>query len=126
MAVGYEACIQMGRDKMVGVPEWSSSSKLSFVALTISTVAEPSVGISEPKSISKSVSSTNSIVALIVHLSFHASACSLSTMHFLKIVKNSLEVLKVLKNSLQVLKVLKNSLEVLEGPADGAPGELIN
>nr|GEY02107.1 retrovirus-related Pol polyprotein from transposon TNT 1-94 [Tanacetum cinerariifolium] len=38
---------------------------------------------------------------------------NLSTLHFLKIVKNSLEVLKVLKNSLEVLKVLKNSLEVL-------------
>nr|GEU73742.1 hypothetical protein [Tanacetum cinerariifolium] len=38
----------------------------------------------------------------------------LSTLHFLKILKNSLEVLKVLKNSLEVLKVLKNSLEVLK------------
>nr|GEW13212.1 hypothetical protein [Tanacetum cinerariifolium] len=38
----------------------------------------------------------------------------LSTLHFLKILKNSLEVLKVLKNSLKVLKVLKNSLEVLK------------
>nr|GEY75353.1 proline-rich receptor-like protein kinase PERK9 [Tanacetum cinerariifolium] len=38
----------------------------------------------------------------------------LSTMHFLKIMKNSLEVLKVMKNSLEVLKVLKNSLEVLK------------
>nr|GFA83644.1 hypothetical protein [Tanacetum cinerariifolium] len=39
---------------------------------------------------------------------------SLSTLHFLKIVKTSLEVLKVLKNSLEVLKALKNSLEVLK------------
>nr|GEU97909.1 RNA-directed DNA polymerase, eukaryota, reverse transcriptase zinc-binding domain protein [Tanacetum cinerariifolium] len=36
---------------------------------------------------------------------------NLSTLHFLKILKNSLEVLKVLKNSLEVLK---NSLEVLK------------
>ncbi|GJZ96469.1 hypothetical protein Tco_0668803 [Tanacetum coccineum] len=50
----------------------------------------------------------------LVHLSFHASACSLSTIHFLKILENSLEVLKVLKSSLEVLKVLKNSLEVLK------------
>nr|GEW90927.1 hypothetical protein [Tanacetum cinerariifolium] len=39
---------------------------------------------------------------------------SLSSLHFLKIPKNSLEVLKVLKNRLEVLKVLKNSLEVLK------------
>nr|GEX32294.1 beta-D-glucosyl crocetin beta-1,6-glucosyltransferase-like [Tanacetum cinerariifolium] len=39
---------------------------------------------------------------------------NLSTVHFLKILENSLEVLKVLKNSLEVLKVLKNSLEVLK------------
>nr|GEW69145.1 hypothetical protein [Tanacetum cinerariifolium] len=38
----------------------------------------------------------------------------LSILHFLKILKNRLEVLKVLKNSLEVLKVLKNSLEVLK------------
>ncbi|GKB23395.1 cysteine protease XCP1-like protein, partial [Tanacetum coccineum] len=38
----------------------------------------------------------------------------LSTLHFLKILENSLEVLKVLKNSLEVLKVLKNSFEVLK------------
>nr|GFA93980.1 hypothetical protein [Tanacetum cinerariifolium] len=38
----------------------------------------------------------------------------LSTLHFLKIMKNSLEVLKVLKNSLEVLKVLENSLDVLK------------
>nr|GFA00326.1 hypothetical protein [Tanacetum cinerariifolium] len=38
----------------------------------------------------------------------------LSTLHFLKILENSLEVLKVLKNSLEVLKVIKNSLEVLK------------
>nr|GEZ97223.1 hypothetical protein [Tanacetum cinerariifolium] len=37
---------------------------------------------------------------------------SLSTTHFLKILKNSLEALKVMKNSLEMLKVLKNSLEV--------------
>ncbi|GKD20544.1 hypothetical protein Tco_1222247, partial [Tanacetum coccineum] len=45
---------------------------------------------------------------------FHASACSLSTLDFLKILENSLEVVMVLKNSLKVLKVLKNSLEVLK------------
>nr|GFB19725.1 hypothetical protein [Tanacetum cinerariifolium] len=49
-----------------------------------------------------------------VDLSLHVYITNLSTLHFLKIVKNSLEVLKVLKNSLEVLKVLKNSLEVLK------------
>ncbi|GKB32691.1 hypothetical protein Tco_0872092 [Tanacetum coccineum] len=39
---------------------------------------------------------------------------SFSTLHFLKILENSLEVVMVLKNSLKVLKVLKNSLEVLK------------
>nr|GEU53727.1 hypothetical protein [Tanacetum cinerariifolium] len=50
----------------------------------------------------------------LLSVAFHASACSLSTLHFLKILKNSLEVLKVLKNSLEVLNLLKNSLEVLK------------
>nr|GEV67314.1 protein trichome birefringence-like [Tanacetum cinerariifolium] len=45
----------------------SSSSKLSFVALTISIVAGHSVGISKPKSMSKFVSSTNSFVAFKVN-----------------------------------------------------------
>ncbi|GJW42571.1 ty3-gypsy retrotransposon protein [Tanacetum coccineum] len=44
---------------------------------------------------------------LSVHLSFHAIACSLSTLRFLKIRENRFEVLKVPKNSLEVLKVLK-------------------
>nr|GEV11773.1 microtubule-associated protein RP/EB family member 1 [Tanacetum cinerariifolium] len=35
----------------------------------------------------------------------------LSTLHFLKILENSLEVLKVLKNSLEVLKVLQMKLQ---------------
>ncbi|GKE47652.1 hypothetical protein Tco_1478910 [Tanacetum coccineum] len=39
---------------------------------------------------------------------------NLSTLHFLKVPKNSLEVLKVLENSLEVLKVLKNNLESLK------------
>ncbi|GJW89742.1 hypothetical protein Tco_0167295 [Tanacetum coccineum] len=42
----------------------------------------------------------------LVHLSFHASACSLSTLHFLKILENSLEVLNVLKSSLEVVKLV--------------------
>nr|GFA09189.1 F-box domain, leucine-rich repeat domain, L domain-like protein [Tanacetum cinerariifolium] len=36
---------------------------------------------------------------------------SLSTLHFLKILENSLEVLKVLKNSLEVLKVVQMELQ---------------
>ncbi|GJZ54581.1 putative reverse transcriptase domain-containing protein [Tanacetum coccineum] len=51
-------------DEYVAWLRWSSSSKLSFVALTISTVAGPSVGISEAKSLSL----TNSVVALTVDL----------------------------------------------------------
>nr|GEY27803.1 hypothetical protein [Tanacetum cinerariifolium] len=38
----------------------------------------------------------------------------ISTLHFLKILKNSLEVLKVLKNGLEMLKVMKSNLEVLK------------
>nr|GEV64854.1 hypothetical protein [Tanacetum cinerariifolium] len=39
---------------------------------------------------------------------------SLSTLHFLKIPKNSFEVLKISKNSLEVLKVLENKLESMK------------
>ncbi|GKB54227.1 phospholipase-like protein, partial [Tanacetum coccineum] len=46
----------------------------------------------------------------------HASACSLSTLHFLKILKNSLEALKVLKNSLEGVDCRCKQLGV-----DGAP-----
>ncbi|GKD68214.1 hypothetical protein Tco_1322304 [Tanacetum coccineum] len=46
-----------------------------------------------------------------VPLSFQASACSLSTLHFLKFSENSFEVLKLLENSVEVLKILENKLE---------------
>ncbi|GJZ00392.1 RNA-directed DNA polymerase, eukaryota [Tanacetum coccineum] len=45
-----------------------------------------------------------------VPLSFQASDCSLSTLHFLKFPKNNFEVLKLLKNSVEVLKILENKL----------------
>ncbi|GKB69532.1 hypothetical protein Tco_0930944 [Tanacetum coccineum] len=47
-------------------------------------------------------------------LSYQASACSLSTLHFLKFRENSLEVLKLLENSVEVLKILKSKLESTE------------
>ncbi|GJX76912.1 hypothetical protein Tco_0323723 [Tanacetum coccineum] len=46
-----------------------------------------------------------------VPLSYQASACSLSTLHFLKFPENSFEVLKLLENSVEVLKILGNKLE---------------
>nr|GEW92005.1 hypothetical protein [Tanacetum cinerariifolium] len=49
-----------------------------------------------------------------VPLSYQASACSLSTLHFLKFPKNSLEVLKLLENSVDVLKILENKLESMK------------
>ncbi|GJX54806.1 hypothetical protein Tco_0283175 [Tanacetum coccineum] len=49
-----------------------------------------------------------------VPLSYQASACSLSTLHFLKIPKNSFEVLKLLENSVEVLKILENKLESMK------------
>nr|GEY12492.1 hypothetical protein [Tanacetum cinerariifolium] len=51
-----------------------------------------------------------------VPLSFQASACSLSTMHFLKFTENSFEVLKFLENSMEVLKIPKNKLELMKIP----------
>ncbi|GJV44025.1 NIN-like protein [Tanacetum coccineum] len=39
-----------------------------------------------------------------VPLSYQASACSLSTLHFLKFSENSFEVLKLLENSVEVLR----------------------
>ncbi|GKC64162.1 hypothetical protein Tco_1096760 [Tanacetum coccineum] len=47
-------------------------------------------------------------------ISYQASACSLSTWHFLKFPENSFEVLKFPKNSFEVLKLLENSVEVLK------------
>ncbi|GKB67113.1 hypothetical protein Tco_0928525 [Tanacetum coccineum] len=46
-----------------------------------------------------------------VPLSYQASACSLSTVHFLKFPENRFEVLKLLENSVEVLKILENKLE---------------
>nr|GEX60484.1 RNA-directed DNA polymerase, eukaryota, reverse transcriptase zinc-binding domain protein [Tanacetum cinerariifolium] len=48
-----------------------------------------------------------------VPLSYQASACSLSTWHFLKLklLENSVEVLKILKNKLESMKILNNKLE---------------
>ncbi|GJR97622.1 hypothetical protein Tco_0269796 [Tanacetum coccineum] len=43
-----------------------------------------------------------------------ASACSLSTLHFLKFPENSFEVLKLLENSMEVLKILENKLESMK------------
>ncbi|GJS72660.1 hypothetical protein Tco_0705501 [Tanacetum coccineum] len=47
-------------------------------------------------------------------ISYQASACSLSTWHFLKFPENSFEVLKFPENSFEVLKLLENSVEVLK------------
>nr|GEX10206.1 RNA-directed DNA polymerase, eukaryota [Tanacetum cinerariifolium] len=58
-------------------------------------------------------------------LSYQASACSLSTWHFLnlKLLENSVEVLKILENKLESMKILKNKLESLKlqenQPIDG-------
>ncbi|GKF40531.1 hypothetical protein Tco_0120592 [Tanacetum coccineum] len=49
-----------------------------------------------------------------VPLSYQASACSLSTRHFLKFPENSFEVLKLLENSVEVLKIMKNKLESMK------------
>nr|GEV05064.1 hypothetical protein [Tanacetum cinerariifolium] len=51
-----------------------------------------------------------------VPLSYQASACSLSTWHFLKLklLENSVEVSKILENKLQSMKILKNKLESLK------------
>ncbi|GKD52248.1 hypothetical protein Tco_1281224, partial [Tanacetum coccineum] len=49
-----------------------------------------------------------------VPLSYQASACSLSTLNFLKIPENSFEALKILENSLEVFKVLENNLESMK------------
>ncbi|GJY60121.1 hypothetical protein Tco_0460013, partial [Tanacetum coccineum] len=49
-----------------------------------------------------------------VPLSFQASACSLSTLHFLKFSENSFEVLKILENKLESMKILENKLESLK------------
>ncbi|GKE37771.1 hypothetical protein Tco_1461176, partial [Tanacetum coccineum] len=46
-----------------------------------------------------------------VPLSFQASACILSTLHFLKFPENSFEVLKLLEISVEVLKIQENKLE---------------
>nr|GEV02626.1 urease isoform X1 [Tanacetum cinerariifolium] len=47
----------------------------------------------------------------LVSLSYQASACSLSTVHFLKFPENSFEVLKLPENCVEVLKILENKLE---------------
>ncbi|GJR66779.1 hypothetical protein Tco_0012844 [Tanacetum coccineum] len=55
-----------------------------------------------------------------VPLSYQASACSLSTLHFLnklelmKILENKLELMKILKNKLESMKILENKLESLK------------
>nr|GFA52255.1 hypothetical protein [Tanacetum cinerariifolium] len=49
-----------------------------------------------------------------VQLSYQASACSLSTLHFLKFPENRFEVLKLLENSVKVLKILENKLESMK------------
>nr|GFC94279.1 hypothetical protein [Tanacetum cinerariifolium] len=49
-----------------------------------------------------------------VSLSYQASACSLSTLHFLKFPENRFEVLKLLENSIEVLKIIENSVELLK------------
>nr|GEX47181.1 hypothetical protein [Tanacetum cinerariifolium] len=46
-----------------------------------------------------------------VPLSYQASACSLSTLHFLKLLENNLESMKILENKLESLKLLENKLE---------------
>ncbi|GJU97412.1 reverse transcriptase domain-containing protein [Tanacetum coccineum] len=46
--------------------------------------------------------------------SFQSRACSLHTLHFLKVPENSLEVLKFLENRFESLKVPENSLESLK------------
>ncbi|GKB54375.1 hypothetical protein Tco_0905128 [Tanacetum coccineum] len=65
-----------------------------------------------------------------VPLSYPASACNLSTLHFLKFPENSFEVLKLLVNSVEVLKILENklkSMKILENKLESflfeAPGE---
>ncbi|GJY49501.1 hypothetical protein Tco_0439457 [Tanacetum coccineum] len=40
-----------------------------------------------------------------------ASACSLSTLHFLKLLENKLELMMILENKLESLKLLENKLE---------------
>nr|GEW33806.1 hypothetical protein [Tanacetum cinerariifolium] len=49
-----------------------------------------------------------------VPLSYQASACILSTLHFLKFLENSFEVLKLLENSEEVLKIMENKLESMK------------
>ncbi|GJY53326.1 hypothetical protein Tco_0444990 [Tanacetum coccineum] len=46
--------------------------------------------------------------------SFKPSACSLSTLHFLKFPENSFEVLKILENSVEVLTIIENKLESMK------------
>ncbi|GJS91732.1 copia protein [Tanacetum coccineum] len=54
---------------------------------------------------------------------FQSRACSLHTLHFLKVPENSLETLKVQKNNLESLKALENNLKSLKlqenRPVDG-------
>nr|GEV70578.1 oleosin 1-like [Tanacetum cinerariifolium] len=58
-----------------------------------------------------------------VPLSYQAIACSLSTLHFLKILEKKLESMKILKNKLESMKILENKLESLKlqenQPVDG-------
>nr|GFD13453.1 hypothetical protein [Tanacetum cinerariifolium] len=49
-----------------------------------------------------------------VPLYYQASACSLSTVHFLKFLENGFEVLKLPKNNVEVLKILENKLESMK------------
>nr|GEX57913.1 RNA-directed DNA polymerase, eukaryota [Tanacetum cinerariifolium] len=49
-----------------------------------------------------------------VRVAFQSRACSLHTMHFLKVSENKLDVLKVQENNFESLKALKNNLEPLK------------
>nr|GEV23823.1 hypothetical protein [Tanacetum cinerariifolium] len=58
-----------------------------------------------------------------VLLSYQATACSLSTMHFLNFPEKKLESMKILENKLESMKILKKKLESLKlqenQPVDG-------
>ncbi|GKA64922.1 hypothetical protein Tco_0764629 [Tanacetum coccineum] len=49
-----------------------------------------------------------------VPLFYQASACSLSTLYFLKLLENKLESMMILENKLESLKLLENKLESMK------------
>nr|GEX10678.1 hypothetical protein [Tanacetum cinerariifolium] len=53
-------------------------------------------------------------ISVLLLLSYQASACSLSTLHFLKLLENKLESMKILENKLESMKILENKLESLK------------